>query len=122
MGSNPYNLALRFLLEVAALVAIGFWSWKNAEPDLRFLQGIGLPVIFAIFWGVFAVKGDPSRSGRAPVPIKGLWRLLFEVVFFAFAVWCLIDIQHIELSIIMGTLVTLHYVLSFDRVTWLMKH
>ncbi len=33
MAFNPLNLALRFLLEVAALVAMGYWGWNKLSYD-----------------------------------------------------------------------------------------
>jgi hypothetical protein len=71
MGSHPLNLALRFLLEIGALVAIGYWGFSEHTGMWRFLLSIGLLMIAAIAWGTFAVPGDPSRSGKAPVPIPG---------------------------------------------------
>ena len=61
MGSHPLNLALRFLLEVAALVAIGYWGFSQHTGIWRFIIGLGGPVIAAVMWGTFAVPDDPSR-------------------------------------------------------------
>jgi hypothetical protein len=62
MGSNPINLAVRFLLEIAGLIAIGYWGWHQGEGFLSIILAIGLPVIAAVLWGTFAVLEDPSRS------------------------------------------------------------
>ena len=121
MGSHPINLAVRFLLEIAALLAIGFWGWRQSESLLRFILALGLPAIAAILWGVFAVPDDPSRSGRAPVPTPGILRLLLELAFFAFATWTLYDTGATVLSWIMGIAVLIHYALSYDRLWWLVK-
>src|SRR5262245_27187984 len=73
------QLALRFLLELAALVALGAWP-KHAVGHgiLRWLAMVGLPFVGATLWGVFAVPGDPSRSGRAVVAVPGWLRVLLE--------------------------------------------
>jgi len=119
MGSNPINLALRFLLELAGLVAIGYWGWSQHDGLLRFVLAIGGPLIAAILWATFAVPGDPSRSGKAPVP--GLVRLVLELAFFAFAVWALYDAGNIVFSLILTTTVVIHYAHSYDRVAWLLR-
>jgi len=64
MRNHPLNLALRFLLEMGALVVFAVWGWNNFPGLWSILAAIGLPVFFATLWGVFAVKGDPSRSGK----------------------------------------------------------
>jgi hypothetical protein len=55
MGSNPINLAVRFLLELSSLIAIGMWGWRQTDSWLRFVLAIGLPIIAAVIWGTFAV-------------------------------------------------------------------
>ena len=121
MGSHPLNLALRFLLEIATLVAIGYWGFDQQSGIWRFVIGIGGPVIAAALWGTFAVPGDPSRSGEAPVPIPGVQRLVLELSLFAFAAWALCDAGSTLLAAILAGITIVHYVLSYDRVTWLIR-
>lgn len=40
MSQHPLNLALRFLLEIAASVAIGYWGWHQAEGPLCYAPAI----------------------------------------------------------------------------------
>lgn len=122
MGSHPLNLALRFLLEVAALVAIGYWGFDQHSGIWRFVVGIGGPVIAAVIWGTFAVPDDPSRSGRAPVPIPGVLRLVLELSLFGFAVWALYDAGSPILALVLASITIAHYALSYDRVAWLFRH
>ena len=119
MGSHPINLFFRFILELCALTAIGIWSWKQSDGLLRFFLSIGIPIIIAAIWGVFAVPEDPSRSGSAPVVVSGIVRLLIELAIFAFAIWSLYNIGSVRLSRILGIAVLLHYFLSYDRINWL---
>jgi hypothetical protein len=121
MSSHPLNLALRFLLEIAALVAIGYWGFDQHSGIWRFVIGIGGPVIAAALWGIFAVPGDPSRSGEAPVPIPGVLRLILELSLFAFAAWALYNAGSTLLAAILAGTTIVHYVLSYDRVTWLIR-
>jgi len=121
MGSHPLNLALRLLLEIAALVAIGYWGFAQHSGIWRFLIGIGGPVIAAAIWGTFAVPDDPSRSGKAPVPVPGVLRLIIELSLFGFAVWALYDAGSSMLALIMASITVIHYALSYDRVAWLLR-
>ncbi|MHA2427949.1 MAG: YrdB family protein [Candidatus Hermodarchaeia archaeon] len=121
MGSHPLNLAVRFLLEISALVAMAAWGWRQGDSATPFLLGLGIPLIAAIMWGTFAVPDDPSRSGRAPVPVPGIVRLALELAFFAFGAWALYDIGHTTWGVVMGVLVVIHYVVSCDRIQWLLK-
>lgn len=120
MAYHPLNLTLRFLLELAALVAVGAWGWQQREDGLRFALAIGIPLLLAVAWGVFAVPDDPSRSGKAPIPVPGPLRLLFELAFFALAVWALYAIGQTNLGWIFGVVVAFHYILSYDRIRWLL--
>ena len=122
MGSHPLNLTLRFILEIAALIAIGVWGWEHNDNDLKYVRSIGIPILLAILWGVFAVTGDPSRAGKPAIPVKGFIRLLFELAFFAFATWGLYSVGYTTLSIILGSVIAFHYIISYDRIIWLFKH
>jgi len=119
MGSHPINLTVRFLLELTALIVFGIWGWKQGDGWLRFVLALGIPIILAAAWGIFAVPEDPSRSGAAPVPIPGIVRLLLELAFFAFATWCLKELEFTKASIIFGIIVIIHYIVSYDRIVWL---
>jgi len=119
MGSHPINLAIRFLLEIAALLAMGVWGWRQSEGWLRFVLGLGIPIILAIVWGTFAVPNDPSRSGAAPIAVPGILRLVIELAIFVFATWALYDLGYTSLSWILGIIVVIHYITSYDRILWL---
>ena len=122
MGSNSINLAVRFLLELSALVAFGAWGWKQGDGVIRYVLALGIPIAMAVMWGVFAVPDDPSRSGSAPVVTPGFIRLVLELAFFAVATWCLREMELTRLSIVFGILVVVHYAVSYDRILWLLKH
>ena len=121
MGSHPVNLVLRFLLELVALLAAGLWGWDQAEDGWRYLLAIGLPVILATLWRTFAVPNDPSRSGKAPVVTNGIVRLLLELAFFGFAAWAFYSLGFITLNYVFVAVVIVHYLVSYDRVLWLLK-
>jgi len=121
MGSHPINLAFRLFLELAAFFALGYWGWTQHEGIWRFVWGIGLIVISAVIWGTFAVPDDPSRSGRAPVPVPGALRLLIELAFFAAGTWAFFASNQPIWGLALGILTVVHYALSYDRIMWLLK-
>jgi len=121
MGSHPINLAIRFILELSALVSVGVWGWRQNDGWMRFVLAIGIPIILAAIWGTFAVPDDPSRSGGAPIVTSGIVRLIIELAFFGIAVWALYDMEFIKISIALGILVILHYIFSYDRIIWLLS-
>ena len=121
MGSHPVNLGLRFALEMAALLALGVWGSRQGEGVLSVVMALGVPIFAAALWGTFAVPGDPSRSGKAPVPVAGIIRLVYEIVFFSFATWALFNMGNAALGLAFGVVVIIHYVLSYDRVKWLVR-
>lgn len=88
MNSHPINMTLRFVLELAALLALGIWGWQKGDGLLRFVLAFGVPLVAAFLWAAFRVPGDP---GAAPVAIPGTLRLAFELVLFAFATWAFYD-------------------------------
>ena len=48
------NLALRFFLELCALVALGYWGGTTAYGmATRIVLAIALPLAAAMFWGTF---------------------------------------------------------------------
>lgn len=121
MGSHPVNLFFRFLLELMALASVGLWGWIQSDSWLRFVFAIGIPIVLAAIWGIFAVPNDPSRSGSAPVVTPGFIRLIIELCFFGFAIWALKDMGWNKLSLIMSLVVLAHYIISYDRVLWLIN-
>ena len=119
MGSHPINLVFRFLLELTALATFGVWGWEAGEGFGRFIFAFGIPVIGAVVWGIFAVPNDPSRSGKAPIPVHGILRLIIELVIFAVAIWMLFNMDSLLLGRLLGVAVVTHYLLSMDRILWL---
>ena len=121
LGTNPLNLIFRFLLELTALVIFGYWGWKTGPGWIRYLLIVLLPLAGALIWGVFAVPDDPSRSGKAPIPVPGWTRLLIELVIFGLAGWALFQKGYDNLAFLFLGLVLFHYGLSLDRIRWLLK-
>ena len=121
MSKHPVKLALRFFLEVSALIAFGLWGFGHFESPLRVLAAILLPVLFALLWGVFAVRDDPSRSGKTIIATPGVIRLILELALFGTAAWMFLDLAYSRLALIFATGTAVHYIFSFDRMDWLLK-
>ncbi len=121
MSYHPINLAVRFLLELAGLAALGYWGWRQGSGLTGYALTVALPLIAAALWGVFNVPGDPSRSGNAPVAVPGAVRLVLELTFFAAAVIALYYAGAVRTSWILGIVAVTHYALSYDRILWLLE-
>jgi hypothetical protein len=121
MGSHPINLAFRFILELTALISAGMWGWRQTEGWLQIALALGIPILLAAIWGIFAVPNDPSRSGAAPVKTPGIIRLMIELVFFAFATWFFYDMGFLRISLLFCIMVIVHYSISYDRIMWLIS-
>jgi hypothetical protein len=65
------NLLLRFLLELAALVAVSYWGYHVAEGEAgRLALCITAPVLFGVLWALFAAhkaKFPPPQPWKALV-------------------------------------------------------
>jgi hypothetical protein len=117
MGSHPINLAVRFLLEMSALASVGVFGWIRFEGPSRWIAVIGLPLLLMTLWGTFAVPGDPSRSGSAPVPVSGSIRLTLELIFFAVGAAALYSVDHPRLALVLAGTALVHYLTSWDRIS-----
>lgn len=96
------NLALRFILEICALVSLGYWGFHSDKGYMvKILLGIGSPLLMAIIWGTFV-------SPKAPIPIRGIRRLLLELIIFGFATLSLYNAGHPVLTLIFAILVILN--------------
>jgi Protein of unknown function (DUF2568) len=63
------NEGLAFLLEVAALVAVGVWGYHvGSGTGGKLALAVALPLLVAVVWGLFAAP-------RAPVTLP-LWGVL----------------------------------------------
>ena len=100
---------------------MGFWGWRQGGSTTRYVLAALVPVAAAALWGIFAVPGDPSRSGSALVAVPGALRLGLEAAFFAFAVWALYQLGNIVLARTMAAILAVHYAVSYDRLAWLLR-
>jgi hypothetical protein len=63
------TLAVRFLLELVALLALGLWGWHTTDGAPRVLLALGAPLLAAAAWGTWVAPkarrrlADPARLG-----------------------------------------------------------
>ena len=70
------NLGIRFILELCALYALGYWGFSYGKGTLlKLALGIGSPLVLAVVWGAF---GSPN----APVKLSFSMHLLLEIAVF----------------------------------------
>ena len=112
------NLGLRFILEILALVAVGYWGFASfSSLGLRLLFGIGLPLLLATLWAVFRVPGD---GGPPLVAVNGPVRLLIEALVFGSAVGFLAAAGEGGLAATLALVLVLHYAADAPRVLMLL--
>lgn len=117
----PWTLALRFALELAALAACGRWGFvAGGSGAFGWAVGTACVLCAAAAWGTFAVPGDPSRSGRAPVPVSGVVRLVVEALVFGGGAAALVVLgAWVWLAVYAAGLVV-HHASAVPRVRWLL--
>lgn len=72
------NLAVAFAVELAGLAIFAVWGWRTGGTTaVRLVLVIGLPLIAAVLWGLFAA---PTASHGSPVLTA-----VVKVAFFALA-------------------------------------
>jgi hypothetical protein len=116
-----WNLALRFGLEVGALLSLGVGGWKLTQGPIRWVLAIVIPLGAATAWGVFNVLEDPSRSGKAPVAVKGWIRLIVELTILVAGAAAMWMAGRPAIAFVLAVLLVVHYGLSWNRVRWLIK-
>jgi len=101
------NLLLRFVLELCALGALGYWGFKTGgELAAKIGLGIGAPVVAAVVWAIFV-------SPRAPVELPSLIVLLLQVLVFGSAVAGLAATGYRTLALVFGVIVVVNAVLMY---------
>lgn len=70
------NLVLRFILELCALLAVGYWGFKTGSGFvMKMGLSIGVPLSMVIIWGIF---GAP----KAVVQLSAGVHLFLELIIF----------------------------------------
>jgi hypothetical protein len=68
------NVALRFLLELSSLVALGYWGFRTGSGLLAKIGlGISVPLLTIVIWGAFVA---PNAVVHLPEPVPFLLGLV----------------------------------------------
>ncbi len=103
------NLALRFLLELCALGALGYWGFKTGNATIaKIALGVGAPLVAAVVWAVFV-------SPQASVQLPGLVVLVLQVLVFGTAMGGLVATGHRTLALVFVVTIVINAVLMY---TW----
>jgi Protein of unknown function (DUF2568) len=100
------NDDLRFVLELSALAALGYWGFAEFDGVVQWLVGLGAPLIAAAVWGTFVA---PKASRPTVDPL----RLLLEVAAFGSGVAALFAAGSTALALVFAALVVVHLGLTF---------
>jgi hypothetical protein len=113
MAQHPLTLAVRFGLEITALVAYGVWGWHAGEGALRLGLAVGLPLLAALLWGAVVAP-------RAALAAPGWVVLTVEALIFGGAVWATAT-RAPTLALVFAALVIAHEVAAYDRIVALIQ-
>jgi hypothetical protein len=115
-------LAVRFLLEMIGLGAIGWAGWNLGGGGIT---GGALALLFIIVagaaWGAFTVPGDPARNPTPVIVVPGWARLLVEAAVFGLAAWALWVYVSRAASESYLTALGIISLVGWDRIWWLLK-
>ena len=101
------NLALRFLLELGALVAFGYWGFHTGgSTPAKVALGIGAPLLVAVVWGVFVAP-------RAVVTLPPLAKFLLGLIVLLLAAAALVAAGHPAWGLAFGVVAAVNAVLDF---------
>ena len=101
------NLALRFLLELCALGALGYWGFNTGTATIaRIVLGVGAPLVAAVVWGTFV-------SPRAPVELPGALVVVLQALVFGSAAVGLAASGHRTLALVFVVVVLINVVLMY---------
>ena len=100
------NDGFRFMLELAALAAVGYWGFQASGTVVRWVLGLGAPLALAVVWAAFIA---PRASHRLEDPV----RLPVELAVFGAAVAALAAAGRSSLSGALAIAIGLHLLLTF---------
>ena len=101
------NLAIRFLLELCVLAAVGYWGLKTGSGWFaKILLGIGVPLLIAVIWGTF---GAP----KANMQLHGSKLVVLEIIVFGSGVAALFATKNNPLAWAFAVIIVINRILMF---------
>jgi hypothetical protein len=98
---KPANLALKFLLELAAFAAFAVWGANVASGAFAVVLAVAAPLAAVLLWARFAA---PRSAQRLPQST----RIPFELGVFLLAALALLAPGHVVAAIVFAALVALN--------------
>jgi hypothetical protein len=99
------NLALRFLLELGVLGALGYWGFRTGDGTLmKLILGLGAPILAAVVWGTFVAP-------KAAVTLSAPLHLLVELAVFGLATLALYRAGQTNLAAAFGLIYVINRIL-----------
>lgn len=109
------NLALRALMELGIVLALGYWGFQAGDSSgAKILLGIGAPLIGFGFWGLV----DFRNAGPFAEPL----RLIQELVISGAAAWALYSAGAQAWGWTLGAASIVHHALVYLLGGALLKH
>jgi hypothetical protein len=110
-----FNLALRTLMEVGIVVALGYWGFQTGNSiTTKILLGIGAPLLGFGFWGSI----DFHQAG----PMSEPFRLSQELIISGLAAVAWYAAGQQALGWALGMISIVHHVLVYSLGETLLKH
>lgn len=86
------NLAVRFLLELGSVGAVGYWGAHTGGTTLtKVVLAVGLPLVLAIVWGTFVAP-------NASVHVPGTVHVALQVLVFGAAAAAFYSVHRVALA------------------------
>ncbi len=87
------NLALKFLLELAAFAALAVWGWQTGSLLVGLVLAVAAPAVAVVVWGLFAA---PRATRRLPTR----WRVPLELGVFLLSSGALAAAGHPAIAVV----------------------
>ena len=101
------NLGLSFLLELAMLVAYGYWGFNTGDSTLvHWILGLGVPLVAIIIWSIYNAPMSKRRLPRTP-------RTILEVVMFSLGALALAVAGQTTWAIIFAVLIVVNQIFLY---------
>lgn len=101
------NLGLAFLLELAMLAGFAYWGVRTGQTTLmKVVLGAGIPLLVAIFWGVFMAPNSSTR-------VQGSAYLIAKIVLFLLASAALYMAGSHVLGILLAVIFAINEILQY---------
>lgn len=114
---------VRALVEATAFAGLIWWGWTLGKSvPTRAALAIIVLTIPGLLWVYAGTPGDPARRMPPRLALAGPGRLLLEVTILgiaAFAVWTTVSRAASETFL---TVAVVLYVVTWDRLLWLLRH